>query len=173
MAGKSCEPQRTAAYDEDLLRRAVYQRYALEFSSRKIAWNLNIDIATVHRIIDQFDTTNSVKRASYPRGESHFLRKLTNVDALVLIEAIITQPGIYLHELQQHLLKETGTQISVPTICNFLHKNGFTRQKLARVAIQQSSALRSTFLGEISLFAPKMFIFIDETGSDRRDCLRR
>ena len=135
MAGKSCEPQRTAAHDEDLRWRAVYQRYALQLSYRKIAENLNIDTATVHCIIDQFDATNSVRRTSYPRGESHFLQKMTNIDALVLIEAVITQPGIYLHELQQHLLKETGTQISVPTVCNFLHKNGFTRQRLAIVAI--------------------------------------
>ena len=173
MQTTSCEPNRSTAYDEDLRWRIIYQRYGLELSYRKIGENLNVDPATVCRIVTAFDRTGSVKKAQYPKGQSHYLQKVTDVDKFVLIEAVVEQPGIYLHELQQHLLHETGTQLSLSSICNFLHHNGFTRQKLARVALQRSDRLRSQYLENISIFKADMLVFIDESGSDRRDCLRK
>ena len=71
------------------------------------------------------------------------------------------------------LKNETGTEVSITTICNFLHKNGFTRQKLTRVAVQRNEELRIRYKQDISIFNPDMFVFIDETGSDRRDTMRK
>ena len=44
---------------------------------------------------------------------------------------------------------------------------------MVRVALQRSDLLRSKFRDNISIFTPDMFVFIDETGSDHRDCLRK
>ena len=41
------------------------------------------------------------------------------------------------------------------------------------VAIQQDDSLRAQFLSDVSPYQPEMIIFIDETGSDRRDSLRK
>ena len=65
----------------------------------------------------------------------------------------------------------TGTDISTSTICNFLHKSGFTHRKLNRIAGQRNDLLRSQFMFDISIFPSEMLVFLDESGTDRRDAL--
>ena len=54
-----------------------------------------------------------------------------------------------------------------------LHTNGFTYKKLHTVALQQDKHLRERFSSEVSVYTTGMFIFIDETGSDARNKLRK
>ncbi len=169
----SCQPQRTAAYDQDLRWRMVYQHYALELSYKKVAENLNVDPSTVQRTIQLFEATGAVSKTEHPKGHSHPFKKLTLIDEFLILELVIERPGIYLSEIQQQLRNETGTEISISTICNFLHKSGFTRQKLTRVAVQRNEELRVKFRENVSIFRPEMFVFVDETGSDRRDTMRK
>ena len=58
------------------------------------------------------------------------------------------------------------------TICRTVHKLGFTRKKLTKIAIQQSDELRGQFMMEISVFEPEMIVWVDEMGSDRRNTVR-
>ena len=74
---------------------------------------------------------------------------------------------------QNVLLQSTGTDVSTATICRFLHSQGFSRKKLSIRALQRSDELRAQFQSDISLFEPHMFIFINETGSDKRTALRK
>ena len=41
------------------------------------------------------------------------------------------------------------------------------------VALQRDEILRATFTSEVSIYNADMFVFVDETGTDRRDMLRR
>ena len=41
------------------------------------------------------------------------------------------------------------------------------------VAIQRDDGVRAQFVSDVSLYEPEMLIFIDETGSDKRDSLRK
>ena len=50
---------------------------------------------------------------------------------------------------------------------------GFTHQRLRTVALQQDEFLREQFTIDVSLYSPDMFIFIDETGADKRNSLRK
>ena len=155
----SCEHRRTTAYSEDLRWRVVYQRHFLiKLSVQKIATNLNIDQLTVSRILPRFDETGDIQKATYPNlGQSHHLKKLTEIDEHLIIEVVVDRPGIYLHEIQQFLVRETGTIVSTSTICKFLHKQGFSRQKMVRVALQRSDLLQSNFRDNISIFTLDMF----------------
>jgi hypothetical protein len=54
-----------------------------------------------------------------------------------------------------------------------MHKSGFTRQRLHAVATQQDAVLREQFIVDVSLYSPDMFVYIDETGADRRNQLRK
>ena len=63
--------------------------------------------------------------------------------------------------------------ISLSTLCTFLHKSGFTHKKLRTVALQQDRKLREQFSSEVSVFNTEMFVFVDETGSDARNKLRK
>ena len=56
--------------------------------------------------------------------------------------------------------------------CVFLHKAGFTRQKLPLYTIQRDEALRAHFSADVSLYNREMLMFLDETGTDHRDTLR-
>lgn len=169
----SCESGRTQAYSPDLRWRMVYQAMVLNKASREIAKNLNVDQSTVSRTVKLFNEQGDVTKKSYPANEG--TRKLTQIDQLVILELVIDRPGIYLHELQQEIFEETGTEVDCSTICRFLSNSGFTRQKMILAAKQRCELMRAQYQLETSVYLghPELLIFVDETGADRRDCLRR
>ena len=63
--------------------------------------------------------------------------------------------------------------MNISTICRSLHKNGFTRQALQINAIQRNELLREQFITDVSIYNAEMLIFIDESGSDRRNVIRK
>lgn len=168
----SCESKRTKAYDDDLCWRMVYQARVQSLPQREIAKNLCVDQSTVSRTVALFDDTGDVKKRKHPSNPGTAC--LTDHDKLEILEAVIDQPGIYLRELQHRLVHTTGTQVDVSTICRFLHGTGFTRQAMIVFAIQRSEVLRSQYLLDMSVFSghSEMLVFVDETGTDRRDCMR-
>ena len=50
---------------------------------------------------------------------------------------------------------------------------GCSRQKIQYVALQRSEECRARYMAEISMYDPTMFVWIDETGCDRRNSQRR
>ena len=79
---------------------------------------------------------------------------------------------MYLEELQSELYELTGTWVHVSTICRTVQHLGLTRKKVQRIALQCSEELQLQFMAEISMFDPEMIIWIDETGSVRRNSVR-
>ena len=118
-----------------------------------------------------FQQTGAVCKRKYPRGRE--FRKLTKPLELYVFHLVLSHPGIYLRELTANLLATTGVEVAESTICQFLHQVGFTRQKMKLVAKQVDESLRAQFIIDVSLLEPDMFIFVDETGADRRDTLRK
>ena len=94
-------------------------------------------------------------------------------EQLVLLRLILDNPGIYLKELEAELLDKFGVLISVPTICRTLKTMGCTRQAMHRVALQRSDAARAQFMSEVSVYDPHMLVWLDESGCDRRDAIRK
>ena len=54
-----------------------------------------------------------------------------------------------------------------------LRKSGFTYQKLKVVAVQQDAFLQQQFIAEATVYRPEMLVFIDETGADNRNLVRK
>ena len=79
---------------------------------------------------------------------------------------------MYLNEIQHQVQETTGTIVHISTICRTIHRMGLTRQKLRHIAIQQSLEKRVEYITEISMFNPEMLVWLDETGSDRRNSIR-
>jgi hypothetical protein len=50
---------------------------------------------------------------------------------------------------------------------------GCSRQVVRHVALQQSDALRAKFMAEISLYEPGMLVWLDESGCDKRNNIRK
>ena len=173
MAGTSCEPDRTADYSEDLRWRMVYQRIGVGRSYREIAESLNVDQSTVMRTVALFEETGDVQKRRYPSNDG--TTKLTDLGKVILLEVVISKPGIYLREVREELKQTTGIDVNESTICRFLKDSGFTRQKMKLAAQQRSELLRSQYIIDMSVYQghPEFFIFVDEMGSDRRDRMRK
>jgi len=95
--------------------------------------NLNADPSTVQRTVDRFMQTGDVQKRSYPQNFGN--AKLIDIGKYLILDWVIEKPGIYLGELKEELLQATGIDISESTICRYLRKWGFTRQKLSLRAI--------------------------------------
>ena len=54
-----------------------------------------------------------------------------------------------------------------------MHRNGITRKELVKVAIQRSVEYRGAFMADILQYPRVFLVWVDETGTDRRDQLRR
>ena len=135
-----------------------------------------MDKSTVSRIVVLFNETGTVSKRQYPDSHSASHRKLTEVDKLMIIEIALDKPGIYLGEIKQCLLEEHGTDVSVSTICKYLYNEaGFTRQKMIITAKQRSEVLRLEYITDMCVYVghPDLFVFVDETGADGRDRMRR
>jgi len=166
----SIEPFRTRAYHPDLRWRVVYQHYVQDNSVTTISKNLGIDKSTVRRVLKLFDSTSSVDKRVYSTSTNR--KRLSSADELHILELVIENPGIYLSELKVELMAR-GTTADVSTICRFLKSSGFTRKNMRDVAIQCSEELRARYSSEVALYDFNMLVFIDETGSSRRDAMRK
>ena len=164
MARTSYETRRTSPYSEDLRWRMIWQREVKGLQVTKVATNLGVDPSTVSRIVAQFRCLGVVHKKRHPSNK--VCTKLTETIKVCILHLVLNRPGIYLHEIRRDLLANTGADVSLSSICKFLKKMRFTRQKLKVVAQQRDFFLRSLFVSEVSIYEPPMLIFLDETGSD-------
>ena len=136
-----------------------------------VARNLGVDKATVCRTMALFHATGHVRKKPYPTEKAN--RKLTIPGQLLVMQLVLDNPGIYLHEIQDKLAEVLMLEVSIATIFRCLKANGFTRQKLRTTAIQQDEYLRQQYVQDISVYSSDMLIFVDETGADRRNVIRK
>ena len=54
-----------------------------------------------------------------------------------------------------------------------LARHGFTRKKIQQVARQRSIILRAEFMARMQSYNRNLLVWVDETGSDRRDIIRK
>ena len=100
-------------------------------------------------------------------------RELNDPAKFYILYLVHERPGIYLREIQSELLTQLGLDFTVSTICKFLHKAGLSHQRLKTYASQRDETLRAQFAFDVSLYNQDMIIFLDETGTDRRDTFRK
>ena len=67
---------------------------------KAIADLMYIHVSTVRRIINRFDASGDVTPVSYRHGPE---RILGQVEEFCIVETLMSQPSIYLSELQQEL----------------------------------------------------------------------
>ena len=79
---------------------------------------------------------------------------------------------LYLGEIVQQIKHDIGIDIAA-MVCRLLKKHGHTRKKIHQIAKQKYATLREKFMAHISLFDGEAFVWLDETGTDRRDQLRK
>lgn len=98
---------------------------------------------------------------------------LGDFEQIVLLQLILESPGIYLHWVQGELLRMFGVPVSLATICKTLRLTGCTRQCMHHIALQQSDTLRAQFMAMISIYDPSMLVWLDESGCDHHNTIRK
>lgn len=149
----------------------IWQREVLGLKFGEVAKRLNVDTSTVWRINKLFQCTGTVSRRPYPADRR--AKKLTDGVKFFILNLVIERPHIYLREIKAEVLSVTGFDVSPATLCKFLKEMNFSRQKMQIVAKQRDDQLRSAFKDDVTIYEPHMLVFIDETGFDRRNSLRR
>lgn len=167
----SAEPGRTSPYSGDIGWRIVWQKIGMGFSFRRIATNLQISVGTAHRIFNRFVVTGDVSPKKRPARPD--LRRLDDTHELYILALIAEYPGIiYLSEK-----RSTKLPMYVPLhlLCveSYNYSNCFTRKNIVYVAKQRSTELRAAFMANALQYNSNMFVWIDESGTDRRDQARK
>ena len=85
---------------------------------------------------------------------------------------LMETPTLYL-QMCKHILDTTGVVVLEATICRLLRRHGFTRKKIRHVDLQCSTELRALFMTQAQSFSREFFVWVDETGSDARNYMRR
>jgi transposase len=151
--------------------RIVWQSEALGISCSEIATNLSIDISTVKRVLQIFATTGDVCKKPYPSERAY--RKINEPVQHYILYLTLTRPGIYLREIVSEVSTVLGLDITESAVCKFLKRIGFTHHKLATYALQRDDTLRQQFVLDVSLHNRDTLLFVDETGTDRKDAIRK
>ena len=135
-----------------------------------IAKTMLLSERTIQRYVSQFELTGSVSPFQRKNGPD---RLLTEADEGVLVHRILEQPGVRLKELRQSLLLLRGIDVDESTIWCTLQRLSFTNKKIKHLPIQRSDEDRCHFMAEITTYDPAMFVWLDETGCDKRNAVRQ
>ena len=144
-------------------------RCVLGMKLSDVASNALMSERTVQRYVERFQQTGSVAPCVKKNGP---VRTLSELDEVILVQATLNNPGVCLRELQQILQSTSGVHVNISTIWRALKRLGFTHKKIKQLPIQRSEEARMEFMAEISAYDPSMFIWLDETGSNKRNSVR-
>ena len=169
MMATSAEPGHKAPYSNDIRWRIVWQRFGMKLSLRKIAENLNVALGTTYNVCKLFEDTGSVNCASIHNENKNILN---DRQELWIMGLLVDNPSLYLGELCQKVYHMFDIEVSPLTICRLIHRHGFTRKQIQQVACQRSSEHRAEFMAAVLMFSADKFIWIDETGCDKRNQIR-
>ena len=144
---------------------------ALELHFNDIANNLNIAASTAYQTYHQFECTGDIQPVSHELRPE--MRALDEYSELVIIGVIINEPSLYFEELCQRVLDLTSTTISPSGVCRLMRRYGITRKRIRQVALQRCNALHGAYMAQCTVFSRNQFVWVDETGSDKRDHVRK
>ena len=142
----------------------------MNLTFHKIASNLNVSTSTAQRLYTKFKNTGHVDPKIADRRAT---RRLDDYQELHILGLILYEPSLYLGELCQQIHDIFDLEVSPATICNLLKRYGISRKKIRQVAKQRCHSLRGAFMAHCFLFKRNMFVWVDETGTDNRDPIRK
>ena len=157
-------------YSVDFRWRIVWLSIAQKLSPATISQQLCISERSVRRYLKLFVFFVDVQPKKQRHGPQLLLGEF---EQLTLLRLILENTGIYLHEIQDKFSDLFGVNVSVSTICRTLRIMGCCRRVIRHVALQRSDESRARFMADILVFDPYMIIWLDESGCDRRNSMRK
>ena len=155
------------AYYSDLQWRIVWSYRGQDID--EVAEQFFLCTRTMRRFVDLLLNTGDVTNEHRKPGP---LKKLSEAEQLILLQILFENPGIYLDEIKEKLQELSGLSVAHSTICVEVHELGLTRQKMSFIMSRQCEDKRAEFLCQVMNVPGRMFVFVDETGSNQRDLNR-
>ena len=81
----------------------MWQQEVQGFSVKRVATNLCVDIATVHRTVKLFEATGCVSKSRSCHSTRDTSVKLSDPVKLTVLHFVLDRPGVYLWAIQQEL----------------------------------------------------------------------
>jgi hypothetical protein len=113
-----------AEHSTDLKDR-VHHLSSMDFAPKEISILLALPLSTVYRILKSDPGSFDTKKPS-TRGRP---RKLLRDDVAFILETVEMQPDIFLDELKEEMELQ-GIEISLASLCRYLHRNGMSNKKV-------------------------------------------
>ena len=143
-----------APYADDLRWRIVWQHLFLNTPADEVARLMFVSVRTVYRYAERYCCTGEVRPFVKHSGPPTIL---CSHDLHVVLQFVLAQPGIYLHELQKRVFDSTGTWVHISTICRAVYHLGMTRQRICHLSCKRSEVKRAEFWSEVCIFDSSMF----------------
>ena len=121
------------------------------------------------RVVCLFSNTGDVCK----RPSERAYRKINETVQHFILYLVLGRPGIYLREIVSELSAVLGLDVTESVVCKFLRMVGFTHQKQATFALLRDDTLCKQFVLDVSLYERDTLLFVDETGTDGRDTVRK
>jgi transposase len=90
-----------------------------------------------------------------------------------LCEYLLEKPSLFQSKMQLFLLDEFNADITTSSIGRALKSRGWSRKTIRRVAKGRNADLRDLYLHNTSEFRSYHYVFVDESGCDKRIGFRR
>ena len=102
-------------------------------------------------------------------------RHLTSMNISFIQGLLHQKHASYLDEVQEQLLIQRGTKVSLSTISRTLHQLQFTHKGVSGHALEWNNELQAIFMNQIAdqVPDPNMLMFGDEASKDERTLARR
>ena len=158
------------SYPADLRWHVVWMHVYLGKEVKEIAEVMKVSERSVYRYSERYLITGDVRPFIRRNGP---VRELSEFEQHYLVDLVLAKPGMYLRELQEELYLSMLHWVDSSTILRTLHRIGMSRQVLKHYSLQRSELCRSNFWLEFHYFHPSMMVWIDESGFDKRNSLRK
>ena len=136
----------------------------------EIAKAVPCSVVTVRNIRLNLHTYGSTKAPPNGGGRK---RSITPPMLDALREYLQKRPGSHQDEMKIFLQNEFEVPVTTSSMGRALASIRWTKKKMRRVAKGRNADLRDFYLHNISEFSPEHFVFVDESGCDRRAGSRR
>ncbi len=102
-------------------------------------------------------------------------RSITPPKLDALCEYLLEKPGLYHDEMVLFVLDKFNTHVTASSIGRALKSRGWTKKTIRRIAKGRNADLRDLYQHNLSdsVFRSYHFVFVDESGSDKRGGYRR
>jgi transposase len=140
------------------------------FTNSEIATAANCSTRGVRRISSNIRYYGAPQA---PRNGGGRKRSITPAMLDALCEHSLEKPGLYQSEMILFLMNEFDVLVTASSIGRTLRSRGWTKKQIRRIANGRNADLRDHYLYQISSLSPEQFVFVDESGCDKRIGFRR